>query len=99
MLSGSLVDCLGAGTNGVNSPTETVEGERGASQRGACATFSRTDPPDGNVTSTAFGTCEAHQLLLQICTVAVRPCGSARVENGAGSTSGANAVSWRGFCN
>lgn len=93
MLSGSLVEGLGGGTNDLNAPTETVEGEPGASQRGAYLTFSRTDPPDGNVTSTAFGACEPHQLLHQICTIAVRPCGSARVENGGGSTSGANAVS------
>ena len=93
MLSGSLVEGLGAGTNGVNVPTETVEGEPGASQRGACATFSRTDPPDGNVSSTAVGAREAHQLLHQISTIAVRACGSARVENGGGSTSGENATS------
>jgi hypothetical protein len=93
MLRGSLVEGLGAGTHGVNVPTETVEGEPGASQRGACATFSRADPPDGSVSSTALGGRDPHQLLHQICTIAVRACGSARVENGGGSTSGENATS------
>src|SRR5439155_14792824 len=98
MLSGSLVDRFGAGTSGVNVPTEIVEGEPGASQRGACATLSRVEPPDGNVSSTAAGGREAHQLLHQISTTAVRACGRARVENAGGSTSGENATSCSGFC-
>src|SRR5256885_14156281 len=97
MLSGSLVDGFGAGTSGVNVPTEIVEGEPGASQRGACATFSRVEPPDGNVSSIAAGGREAHQLLHQISTTAARACGSARVENGGGSTSGENAAGLCGF--
>src|SRR2546422_9783395 len=97
MLSGSLVDGFGAGTSGVNVPTEIVEGEPGASQRGACATFSPVEPPDGNVSSIAVGGREAHQLLHQISTTAVRACWSARAENGGASPAGEHAPTSSGL--